>query len=82
MEFPLITGSFTPAEAIDLLSGLAEVKIRFHEAKISSATTEEDITMREARIKALQDHLAEAKAAILAESSLVTINCMMRLLNR
>jgi hypothetical protein len=82
MEFPLITGSFTPTEAIDLLSRLADVKIRFHEDKISKAASEEDISMREARIKVLQDHLAEAKAAILAESSLVTINCMVRLLNR
>ena len=52
MEF--IKGHFTKQEAIEILTHVIHVKIRFHENKIHSTSNEEDIKMREKRIKQLQ----------------------------
>lgn len=67
MHLQLIKGNFTSSEAIDLLTQLVHVKIRFHESKIENNQNEEDIKMRERRIKQLQQEFYEAKQAILSK---------------
>jgi hypothetical protein len=62
MEF--IKGHFTKQEAIEILTHVIHVKIRFHENKIHSTSNEEDIKMREKRIKQLQKDLYEARIKI------------------
>ncbi|HVW12370.1 MAG TPA: hypothetical protein VHB54_01020 [Mucilaginibacter sp.] len=64
MNLNLIQGSYTTQEAIDLLHSLVNVKIKFHENKISHSSSEEDIKMREERIKALQHDLAAVRYKI------------------
>ena len=54
MNLQLIQGQFSAGDAIDILTKMVEVKIKFHEAKILSQLNEEDIKMRENRIKQLQ----------------------------
>lgn len=54
MEFQLIQGQFDPKEGLSLLREIVAVKIKFHEQKIATAITEEDIKFRENRIKDLQ----------------------------
>lgn len=66
MTIQLIKGDFTPAEALDLLTQLTAVKIKFHERKIAASDSEEDIKMRERRIRQLQQSVHEARQAILA----------------
>lgn len=57
MKIDLVNGDFTGTEALDLLSQLTAVKIKYHEQKIQQNLTEEDIKMRELRIKKLQENL-------------------------
>ena len=61
MNIPLIQGQFTAKDATDLITQLIHVKIKFHESKISHASSEEDIKMREQRIKQLQKDLYEVR---------------------
>jgi hypothetical protein len=64
MKLKLIEGDFSQKETIDLLTQLFQVKIKFHEDKVKNSTTEEDIKMREQKIKYLQNNLAEARTYI------------------
>jgi DUF4097 and DUF4098 domain-containing protein YvlB len=73
-KFQLLKGSFTKEEAINLLTRLAEVKIRYHEGKISHSDNEEDIKMRENRIKRLQKDLYEARMYIEQKAGRVELN--------
>ena len=61
MNFTLIQGKYTSTEAINLLTGLVAEKIKFQEEKIGKSSNEEDIKMREGRIKQLQNELAEIR---------------------
>ncbi|MCA0232876.1 MAG: hypothetical protein LCH91_20585 [Bacteroidetes bacterium] len=65
MNIQLVKGHFSPSEAIDLLAQLVQVKVRFHENKIEKSQNEEDIKMREQRIKQLQQDFFEAKQHLL-----------------
>lgn len=67
MILKLIKGNFTQAEAFELLTQMVHVKIKFHENKIDKSLNEEDIKMREQRIKQLQRDFHEAKQAIIAK---------------
>jgi hypothetical protein len=62
MEF--IKGHFTKQEAIEIITHVIHVKIKFHENKIHSTSNEEDIKMREKRILQLQKDLYEARLKI------------------
>lgn len=68
MKLQLIDGNFNQAETIDLLTQLFQVKIKFHEEKVKNGHNEEDIKMRERKIKFLQNNLAEARAYIQSQS--------------
>ncbi len=59
MEIELLKGQFEKQEANSLLTQLIDVKIKFHESKISGDSNEETIKMREGRIKELQSELYE-----------------------
>ena len=54
MELQLLNGTFSSKESIDILNQLFQVKIKFHEDKISRLSNLEEIKMREQRIKELQ----------------------------
>jgi hypothetical protein len=64
MNIQLIKGSFSRQDALDLLTKLTEVKIKFHENKIRKDHDEEDVKMREKRIKELQQDLDRVKALL------------------
>lgn len=74
MKLQLIDGNFNQAETIDLLTQLYQVKIKFHEEKVKSSLNEEDIKMRERKIKVLQNTLAEAREYIKSENRNFHIN--------
>lgn len=74
MNITLIQGSYAHAEALELVSKMIAEKIKFQESKISRSCNEEDIKMREGRIKALQNDFVAIKSAIVAKAGLVSIN--------
>jgi len=67
MNIQLLKGNFTQSEALDILTQLVHVKIKFHESKIEKSDNEEDIKMRENRIKHILQDFYEAKQLILIQ---------------
>ncbi|MFM9006547.1 MAG: hypothetical protein ACKOSR_13770 [Flavobacteriales bacterium] len=76
---PLVEGTFTSAQAIALITELYDVKIRFHESMIQGNTMEEDIKMRERKIKSLQDIRANLIASVKASGNAVVLQSWMEL---
>ncbi len=74
MNITLIQGRYASAEALELVSKMIAEKIKFQESKISKSCNEEDIKMREGRIKALQNEFAAIKSAISTKKGMVSIN--------
>ena len=64
MNISLIQGQFSTKDAIDIITQMIHVKIKFHESKIISTSSEEDVKMREKRIKQLQKDLFEVRKHI------------------
>lgn len=64
MTIQLIHGQFSVSEAIEIITKMINVKIKFHEGKIHANANEEDIKMREKRIKQLQKELFEVRNLI------------------
>jgi hypothetical protein len=67
MDIQLLKGNFSQSEALDILTQLVHVKIKFHESKIEKSDNEEDIKMRENRIKKLLQDFYEAKQLIITQ---------------
>lgn len=61
MNITLIDGHFSAKEALDILTQMIHVKIKFHESKIAQLDNEEDIKMREKRVKQLQKDLYDVR---------------------
>jgi len=64
MKKQLISGHFSSQDALQLITEMMHVKIRFHENKINHLLNEEDIKMREKRIQALQKDLYDIRKEI------------------
>lgn len=64
MSIHLINGEFSPQDALDLVTQLIHVKIKYHENKISKNSNEEEIKYREGKIKRLQRELFEFRKAV------------------
>jgi hypothetical protein len=60
----LIDGIFDVSDAVELIAGLYQQKLRYHESKIKSSDSEEDIKLREEKIKQLQLQLSNVRAYI------------------
>lgn len=64
MLIQLIEGKFNSKDALDLLSQMINVKIRYYESKISINSSEEDIKSCESKIIKLQNELFELRSTI------------------
>jgi len=60
----ILKGSFNKKEAIDLITEIINIKVKYQEEKINGTINEEDIKMREQRIKHLQNELHKARSII------------------
>ncbi|MFN8347742.1 MAG: hypothetical protein U0X91_22245 [Spirosomataceae bacterium] len=69
MDIQILKGHFSSSEAIAILAQMVQIKVRFHESRIEKSQNEEDIKMREARIKQLQRDFFEAKQRLLKQKS-------------
>lgn len=74
MVIQLMQGQFKANEAIDIITQMIHVKIKYHENKIAGNINEEDIKNREAKIKLLQKELFEARKAMLSKKESLSIN--------
>lgn len=79
MNIQLIQGQFSPQEAIDIITKMVHVKIKFHEDKIYSHANEEDIKMREKRIKQLQKELYELRNFITDKKTKIGIESVLEI---
>ena len=61
MNIQLIQGQFSAKDGLNIITQMMHVKIKYHEEKIQHSSNEEDIKMREAKIKRLQKDLFEVK---------------------
>jgi len=64
MNIQLIEGEFFANDALDLITKMIHTKIKYHEEKILKENNEEDIKMRETKIKRLQKDLYDARRKI------------------
>jgi hypothetical protein len=55
MELQLIEGVFNRNELMDIISRMIDVKINYHVDKIEKSADEDDIKMRERKIRQLQE---------------------------
>ena len=67
-------GQFKPNEAVDLISQMIDIKIRYQESKITASCSEEDIKNRESKIIRLQKELYDAKNSILSKNEELKID--------
>jgi len=74
MELELIDGQFTSSEAISIITQMIHVKIKFHESKIENNSNEEDVKMRERKIKRLQKELYEVRHEIENSSGMLVMH--------
>lgn len=70
----LINGSFSKEDALELISGIVALKINYHEKMIDRSANEEDIKMRENRIRKLQDELGEFRESMKQKAEPVTLS--------
>ncbi len=61
MNVQLIQGNFSAKDALEIITQMIHIKIKFHESKISNHSNEEDIKIRETKIKRLQKDLYDIK---------------------
>jgi hypothetical protein len=61
MDIQLIQGQFSGKDALDIITQMVQIKIRFQESKISHLSNEEDIKVREKKIQALQNELHKVR---------------------
>lgn len=73
MNLQLIQGQFSNEEIFEIVNKMIDIKIKYHEKKISLADTEEDIKFREKKIKTLQQNLQEVRS-FLKEKNNIFIN--------
>ncbi|HSN07509.1 MAG TPA: hypothetical protein VLS85_00655 [Hanamia sp.] len=73
MNIQLIQGNFNAKDALAIITQMIGVKIKYHESKISSNNTEEDIKFREAKIKRLQKDLFDIRSFILDSGGKINI---------
>jgi hypothetical protein len=79
MKIQLIEGDFDSKDALEIIAKMINVKIKFQEDKINSTSSEEDINMRETRIKKLQKSLFDIRKHIESSKGKISIHSSIEL---
>jgi hypothetical protein len=79
MNIQLVQGEFSKSEALELISKMIHVKIKYHEEKINSLSNEEDIKTRERKITFLQNQLSDLRANVLTNEGKVKIEASIQI---
>lgn len=64
MNIQLLQGEFSSNDALELITKMIHIKVKYHESRISTESSEEDIKYRESRIKRLQKELYDLRKSI------------------
>ncbi len=81
MKIHLIHGQFSGKDALEIITKMINVKIQFQEEKIENSHNEEDIKMRETRIKSLQKELYESRKFIETQGDKVSLESEINLVH-
>jgi capsule polysaccharide export protein KpsE/RkpR len=73
MKITLIQGQFNSRDAVSIITKMIDVKIKFQEEKIKNSDSEEDVKMRETRIKSLQKELYDSRKLIEANGESISL---------
>jgi hypothetical protein len=76
MKLQLIQGEFNAKDALELITQMIHIKIKYHENKIIPESTEEEIKSRESKIKMLQKELYELRNNLQYKSSNLWLNAV------
>jgi hypothetical protein len=79
MNIQLIQGEFNSNDAMELITQMVHVKIKYHENKISSHSNEEDIKTREEKIKRLQKELFELRKTVPIKTNFLKIEAIIKI---
>jgi hypothetical protein len=79
MNIQLIDGQFSAKDAITIVTQMVDIKIKFQEDKILHSGNEEDIKMRETRIKRLQSELFKIRQMIRESDGTINIQSEIQL---
>ncbi len=79
MNIQLIQGEFSSNDALELITQMVHIKIKYHENKINSHTNEEDIKTREAKIKRLQKELFELRKTINSKTNSLKVEAIIKI---
>lgn len=77
MQLQLVHGHFSATDAIVIITQMIQVKIKYHENKITNQSSEEEIKMRETRIKQLQKDLLETRKQLENGGTNISIEAIM-----
>ena len=81
MKIHLMKGQFSSKDALDIITKMINIKIKFQEEKIESSHNEEDIKMRETRIKILQKELYESRKFIESNGDKISLESEINLIS-
>lgn len=79
MNIQLIQGAFNSNDAMELITQMVHVKIKYHENKINSNSNEEDIKTREVKIKRLQKELFELRETIYSKTHMLNVEAIIKI---
>lgn len=79
MNIQLIQGAFNSIDAMELITQMVHVKIKYHENKINSNSNEEDIKTREVKIKRLQKELFELRETIYSKTHMLNVEAIIKI---
>ncbi len=81
MKIQLLKGQFTSKDALDIITKMIHIKIKYHEEKIKNEDEEETIKMRENRIIKLQKELYELRKFIESNGDTVSLESEITLIS-
>lgn len=73
MNIKLIDGHFKAKDALEIITQMIHVKIKFQEDQIEKLSNEEDIKFREKRIKQLQDEITQFRNLVKSNDDVVSM---------
>jgi len=79
MNIQILDGEFKSNEAIELITQMIHIKIKYHENKISVSQLEEDSKARETKIKRLQKDLYEFRNTIDSTTKVVKLKAIINI---
>ena len=79
MNIQLIKGEFNAQDALDLITQMLRIKIKYHENRITNQSDESDIKHIETKIKKLQNELTILNQNLNSNVEKVTIESFIKI---